>query len=117
MGEWDSAPAIRTGISNRPTRWGLQEGRFSRATFFPARKCDAFNRSRAQHRVQRARLGVHGFPDLRKPCSTSNPLHTDEADLVLQQPYQAIDPTATPPSYNGTLSGGLFTAVVNGPNI
>ena len=36
---------------------------------------------------------------------------------MLQQPYQAIDPTVTPPSYNDTLSGGLFTAVVNGPSI
>lgn len=58
-----------------------------------------------------------GFPTFGSPCALPNPLHTDKGDLVLQPPYQAIDPTVTPPSYNDTLSGGLFTAVVNGPSI
>ena len=58
-----------------------------------------------------------GFPTFGKPCSAPNPLHTDKGDLLLQQPYQAVDPTTTPPSFHDPLGGGLFTAVVNGPSI
>ena len=53
-----------------------------------------------------------GFPTLGAPCSAPNPLQTDKGTLTLQQPYQKV--TGNPPYYGDTLSGGVFTAVVDG---
>lgn len=52
-----------------------------------------------------------GFPTLGKQCSPPNPLQTDKGTLLLTQPYQAISP-GPPPSFNDTISGGLFYAVL-----
>jgi hypothetical protein len=56
-----------------------------------------------------------GFPTFGDPCSAPNPLKTDKGDLLLSQPYQAVSP-GNPPSYGDTLSGGIFSAVVDGHN-
>jgi hypothetical protein len=54
-----------------------------------------------------------GFPTFGAPCSAPNPLQTDKGDLLLSQPYQAVSP-GIPPSYGDPLSGGIFSALLDG---
>ena len=53
-----------------------------------------------------------GFPTSGAPCKAPTLLQTDKGVLTLAQPYQAI--SGNPVSFNDTLSGGIFTAVVGG---
>lgn len=101
---------------------GLAGGTIFGAIFapniFPSPEMAALSTDLAHNTAFSGRAWVCvGFPTFGKPCSAPNPLHTNKGDLILRQPYQAIDPTATPPSFNDPLGGGLFTAVVNGPSI
>jgi hypothetical protein len=101
---------------------GLAGGTIFGSTFavdiFPSPEMAALSTDLAHTTAFSGRAWVCvGFPTSGNPCSAPNPLHTDKGDLLLQQPYQAIDPTVTPPTYHDPLSGGLFTAVVNGPGI